>query len=173
MKKALFGLIICLFFVSCSSEDTFQERSSGLPDAVQKEIGQLPDDVKDAMIFPSTLLSDKYDVEFGFSSSPPNDIHGDIILTDFRYGGIDETWTIHLVTYHGTEEAMQEKNETVELDNGFKGNYRENKNGLERSVTWNDSDKKAQHEIFLLEDPSNDKPVYSKADFLEVVNSFD
>ncbi|MEH7255498.1 hypothetical protein V7111_25650 [Neobacillus niacini] len=61
------------------------------------------------------------------------------------------------------------KTETVELKNGIKADYNEGKNGLQRAISWIEDD--IRHSISLLENPERSKPIYTKEEFLEVVNS--
>jgi hypothetical protein len=150
MKRVLLSIFVILLLVSCSSKTSSETRSAQLPDDIKNVIELFPVDIKDEMLFPTKLLSEKYTVDFGYTSEPVNDPNGNIVLSYFIYA--------------------DENSETFKLKNGIEATYSETKNGLQRVVLWTDDN--STHEISLIENPQRNKPIYTKEEFLEVVSTF-
>lgn len=171
MKRFFGGLLVIFFLAACSNEASFEVRRSQLPDDISSAIEPLPEDIKDDILIPSKLLSEKYTVDFGYASEPVNDPKGNIMLSYLIYADKNSDWNITLNTYHNPSFPSDDsKNkETVKLKNGIEATYSETKNGLQRTILWNDDD--ITHEVFLIENPERSKPKYTKEEFLEVVNT--
>jgi hypothetical protein len=130
----------------------------------------LPDDFKDEMIFPTKLLSEKYNVDFGYTTEPVYDPNGKIVLSYFIFADVNSDWNITLNTFHNSSTPSESKdNETVKLKNGTKATYSETKDGLQRGIIWTDDD--ITHEITLIENPERSEPIYTKEECLEVINN--
>ncbi|MEH7255497.1 hypothetical protein V7111_25645 [Neobacillus niacini] len=78
MKKNFLSLFVIFILVACTNEASFEDRSSQLQDEIISAIEPLSDDIKDDILIPSKLLSEKYIVDFGYSSEPVNDPSGKI-----------------------------------------------------------------------------------------------
>jgi hypothetical protein len=171
MKKILFGIVVIFLLASCSSKTSFEDRSAQLPDEIKSVIEPLPDDIKDEMLIPTKLLSEEYNVDFGFTTEPVNDQNGKIVLSYFIFADVDSDWNITLNTFHtpSTPSHESKDNETVKLKNGTKATYSETKDGLQRGIIWTEDD--ITHEITLIENPEISEPIYTKEEFMEVVNN--
>jgi hypothetical protein len=171
MKKILFSLFVIFLLASCSSKTTFENRSAQLPDEIKSVIEPLPDDIKDEMLIPTKLLSEKYNVDFGYTTEPVDDPNGKIVLSYFIFADVNSDWNITLNTFHNPSTPSHESkdNETVKLNNGTVATYSETKDGLQRGIKWTEDD--ITHEITLIENPERSKPKYTKDEFLEVVNN--
>jgi hypothetical protein len=171
MKKLFLSIFVIFLLASCSTETSFENRSSQLPNEIKDLIVPLPDDIKDKILIPTKLLSDKYSVDFGYTSEPVNDPNGKIVLSYLIYADKNSDWNITLNTFHIPSSPSHESknNETVKLKNGIEATYSETKDGLQRVLLWTDND--ITHEISLIENPERSKPKYTKDEFLEVVNT--
>jgi hypothetical protein len=172
MKRILLSIFVIFLLVSCSSKTSYETRSAQLPDDIKNEIKPFPVDIKDEMLFPTKLLSEKYTVDFGYTSEPVNHPNGNIVLSYFIYADENSDWNITINTFHNPSSPSHEfkNNETVKLKNGIEATYSETKNGLQRVVLWTHDN--STHEISLIENPERNKPIYAKEDFLEVVSTF-
>ncbi|MEH7495158.1 hypothetical protein [Neobacillus niacini] len=160
MMKIFLSLFVIFFLAACTNEASFEDRSA-----------QLPDDIKDDILIPSKLLSDKYTVDFGYTSEPVNNPNGKIVLSYLIYADENSDWNITLNTFHNPSSPSNEykNSETVKLKNGTEATYSETKDGLQRAILWTGNE--ITHEISLIENPERSKPIYTKEEFLDVVNS--
>ncbi|SEM76804.1 hypothetical protein SAMN05192533_105243 [Mesobacillus persicus] len=169
MKHALPLLVVMIIglLTACSNEvNQSQEVIANYPEAITERIEELPEAIRKNLVVPSKLPESFHVIDFGYTSDPPNDPNGKIILTNFIYSG-DHAQLLLNTMYGDSVSYTNEKNsETVTLDNGIVAKVGD------FSLRWGNEDG-SYHELALLFPPDVTETEMTIDDLIEIANSMD
>lgn len=168
MKHALPLLVVMIIglLTACSNDlNPSQEVIANYPETIKKSIEELPAEFRENLVVPSKLPESYRVIGFGYTSEPPNDPNGKIILTNFIYSG-DHAQLLLNTMYGNGSYANEKSSETVTLDNGIVAKVGD------FSLRWENKDGN-HHELALIFPPDVTETEMTMDDLIEIANSMD
>ena len=169
MKKITMAFLLLVFMISgCSNEVGSKNVSLDFPTDVKTKIENLPEEIQSNLKYPTEFPNDPSFVSFSYQTTDiNNELNGDIIFTEFTYGGDEKGWMLHVTTWHSEVPNLDSSDyETVTLTNGIEANIKKNSQG--KVLEW--INENGELNSLLLMQTSEERN-YTIDDLVEVANS--